>query len=178
MITKLIFLALSIIFSEYSAKVYEIWEDFQPTVKYDEKELRFRLNYTTHQVTQMNQTEYPKIGIYNDVFEDGKYNCIVCKEHLFDSKDKYELPGFAGFYEVKGRVAEIPAYIHDWVRFMILCENCGSYLGTKYEFEYKDKPTKKRYAINSAALKFKPTYDPNEGYFEWYDFLGPQHDGL
>ena len=83
-------------------------------------------------------------------FEEGKYYCIVCNDHLFDSTDKYLKEGYTAFNDAGKYVIHVEddLYLTQKAR----CELCGSYLGNIYEkwdvgYEYH---------INSASLYFKP----------------------
>jgi len=61
-----------------------------PKKKFDDGELKERLDALQYQVTQHAGTERAFTGVYWDCHDEGTYRCIVCDEPLFDSDTKYE----------------------------------------------------------------------------------------
>jgi len=69
--------------------------------KPDDQELRERLTDMQYKVTQGHGTEAPFSGELNDNKSDGKYLCVVCGAHLFDSETKFDSgSGWPSFYDV------------------------------------------------------------------------------
>jgi len=54
------------------------------------EELKERLTTMQYRVTQEAATEPPFTGEYDDHYEEGDYNCIVCHTLLFKSIHKYK----------------------------------------------------------------------------------------
>jgi len=53
-------------------------------------DLKQKLSPLAWQVTQEKATENPFSGEYNDFDQPGKYFCICCDKHLFNSEHKFE----------------------------------------------------------------------------------------
>ena len=109
-------------------------------------------------VTQKGGSEYPVIGKYVDFFEDGKYNCIVCNENVFDSENKLDtIYGWAAFNKgnkqniqfIKGRESRKFQVVE-----YVLCKNCGASLG--HTMKCQVSIDKKKYFIHSPAVVFEP----------------------
>ena len=133
-------------------------DQFKPNNIFDRAELKKRLLPMQFAVTQNKETEFPITGLYEAFFEDGKYNCIVCNEHLFNSDDKLAARGYASFEKATIGVVHITDdELYGQERVEALCENCGAYLGHAYESLFIDNAYK--YYANSAALSFEA--DPN-----------------
>jgi peptide methionine sulfoxide reductase msrA/msrB len=142
----------------------EQWKDTNK-----EAELRKRLTPIQYEVTQNNGTERPFKNEYWDHKEDGLYVEIVSGEPLFSSLDKFDSscgwPSFTKPVE-DSRVTDHVDITHSMVRTEVRSKEADSHLG--HVFHDGPGPTKLRYCINSAALRFIPVDQlDKEGYGEF-----------
>jgi peptide methionine sulfoxide reductase msrA/msrB len=113
------------------------------------------------EVTQKAGTEQPKTGKYWDEHRKGTYVCIVGGLPLFRSEDKFDSgTGWPSFTRPvdDAHVILREDSSHGMKRVEVVDARSGAHLG--HVFDDGPAPTKKRFCMNSAALKFIPDGDP------------------
>lgn len=125
---------------------------------FDKDELKTRLTPEQYRVTQEKGTEAPGTGEYDQVFTPGTYECVVCKQPLFISDNKFDAGcGWPSFDQAmhKGAVTEHEDESFGMHRTEVVCSNCGSHLGHVFT-DGPRETTGLRYCINSASLHLNP----------------------
>ena len=125
-------------------------------VKTDEQ-WKAELPYETFCIMRQQGTEAPFQNKYWDHHEEGRYDCVACKNPLFKSDSKFESgTGWPSYFQpaTPGSVVEVRDISHGMVRVEVNCARCGGHLG--HVFPDGPAPTGTRYCINSAALTFVP----------------------
>jgi methionine-R-sulfoxide reductase len=125
--------------------------------KPSDEELKKRLTPEQYEVTQEEGTEPPFHNQYWDNHEAGIYVDVVSGEPLFSSLDKYDSgtgwPSFTRPLE-PGNVTTKTDFQLIMSRTEVRSRRAGSHLG--HVFDDGPLPTRKRYCMNSAALRFVP----------------------
>jgi len=139
--------------------------------KPSDDELREKLTPLQYEVTQRAATEPPFRNAYWDNHEAGIYVDAVTGEPLFSSLDKFESgTGWPSFTRPidDAHVHTRTDKSHGMIRTEVLSAAGGSHLG--HLFDDGPPPTRQRYCMNSASLRFIPVDRLEaEGYGEYRD---------
>ena len=121
-----------------------------------EKEWKKKLSPEEYEVLREKKTEKAFSGKYWNSEEEGTYVCAGCGQPLFSSEDKFKSgTGWPSF--TKPIDPQNVTYKDDvgffTKRTEVLCSGCEGHIG--HVFDDGPKPAKKRYCVNSVALKLK-----------------------
>lgn len=107
------------------------------------------------------KTEVPFTGEYWNNHASGVYTCKNCGTPLFSSDTKFDsTTGWPSFDDALPNAVK-EKIDPDGERTEIVCANCGSHLGHKFEGEGFTK-NNVRHCVNSYCLNFQPSADSQD----------------
>lgn len=115
-----------------------------------------KLSKLQFKVTQEKYTERPFTGIFNKFKQLGTYECVVCGQELFKSEHKFDSGcGWPAFFDSinPANTKQVRDDSLGMNRTEVLCAKCDAHLG--HVFDDGPKPTRRRFCINSASMRFK-----------------------
>jgi len=139
-------------------------------------ELQRKLTKDQYRVTREGATETPFQNAYWDNHRAGIYVDIITAEPLFSSLDKFDSgTGSPSFTKPisKDKVVEQRDSSHGMERTEVRTAKSDSHLG--HVFQDGPPPTRERYCVNSAALRFIPVEKlKEEGYGQYLSLFQSQ----
>src|SRR5688572_20597139 len=138
-------------------------EVMKPFSKPSEAELKSKLDPLQFAVTQQCGTEPPFRNAYWNNKKPGIYVDVISGEPLFSSLDKFDSgSGWPSFTRpiAQAEIVKKQDVSHGMERIEVRSKKADSHLG--HLFDDGPGPTRQRFCINSASLRFVPVEKMNE----------------
>src|SRR5690349_7755208 len=122
-----------------------------------EEEWKTVLSKEQFRVLREAHTESPGSSSYNDLKDDGVYQCAACHTPLYKSTTKFSSGcGWPAFYEgLPGAIKRVEDKSAGMTRIEIKCTKCDSHLGHVFKNEGYKTPTNDRHCVNGISMKFQ-----------------------
>ncbi len=120
-------------------------------------EWRKALTPEQYHILREHGTERAFTHPYDKLYDPGTYSCAGCELPLYSSTTKYDSrTGWPSFWAPLDNAVGTREDRTLWlmVRTEVHCRRCGGHLG--HVFDDGPPPTRRRYCMNGAALKFVP----------------------